>query len=541
MKIETSKTISRFLFIAIFIVTVFYFIGIIWTNLNAKTWFNFDLYSDAKLAQLINQTGSLFPQEWTFGNQLYVIATPVIASILYPIISDSALALGIASCIMTVLLIASFIWCIGPFVHKKQLLVGIACLIGGVLVGESASSDFEGFQLFFTMGSYYSCYLLGILISIGIWLRMREKHPPHIIAVILCLLINIALGMQSLRQMLCLNLPLCTLSLLLSFMDRSNRKTCIFSNWTFFSVSCLAANFTGIILIRILKNILPIHQADILTSADGQLLENLRNSLLELAAYIGITRPNETFFSYFSLFAGIICLGIVVLSIAIIIHKRDTSALACVILFCIISIIAVLCAGTLMIQLRAIYFFVWHLAVTVSIVYLLDILRIDFRNILCAILLILSTVNLFFQYREDIAFFSEKNDFYQKISDTLIADGITQVYYNVWGMNDVSRVAAASKDQLLFCAVTANSENPEEYNLFSRIPYLYSEDWFDPSLQPSAYLCLTGDYLKEESHAAYAQLLEPRLTLVHRFTNGNEDYAFYSFDHIVYRDLVNFQ
>ena len=108
-------------------------------------------------------------------------------------------------------------------------------------------------------------------------------------------------------------------------------------------------------------------------------------------------------------------------------------------------------------------------------------------------------------------------------------------------MNDVSRIAAASKDQLLFCAIAANSDIPEEDNLFSRIPYLYSENWFNPELQPQAYLCLVGNYLKEESHAAYTQLLEPHLTLIHRFTDENEDYAFYSFDHIVYNDLISSQ
>lgn len=530
---------SRILYGALAVVCGLYLLGIFWTNCNAQTWFNYDLYADAKLAQLMYQTGSLFPREWSFGNQLYVIATPVVAALLYPITSDSALALGIASCIMTVLLVSAFGWCIRPFVKRKHILVGFACFVGGVLIGSSASSDFEGFQIFFTMGSYYSCYLFCILITLGLWLRLYTNQTVHSAAIILCLLMNSALGMQSLRQMLCMNLPLCALSLLIILLKRASWKRQCFSGWNLLAIGCFIANAAGILLIHYLKLALPIQQSDILAAAEGSFRDNVHSSVQALAYYIGFTPMNGTPFSWFSWIAGALFTGIVILAVFQILWRRDTSPLACGILFCMISICAVLAAGMLLIQLRAIYFFVWHLTVTFSVMYLMESSRKKPQNALCAVLLSISLINLVFQYQTDLADFSRKTAFYKQISSTLMADGVTHVYYNLWGMNNAARIAAVTKDQLLFCAVTPILEHPEEGKLFSRIPYLYKADWFDPDQKPQAYLCLSGGYQQDEWYTVHRQLLEPHLELVHRFSDGDEDYCFYRFDDAVYSDLVD--
>ena len=537
MEHKKADTLSRWLFGAVAVICGLYIAGIFWTNLNARTWFNFDLYADAKLAQLISQTGSLFPAEWTFGNQLYVVATPAVAALLYPLVSDPALTLGAASCVMTVLLLLTFLWCIYPFTEKKPLLTGSLCFIGGVLICESASSDFEGMQILFTMGSYYACYLLGILFTVGLWLRLYTNRHARILPVIICLLLNTALGMQSLRQMLCLNLPLCALGLLLVLVESNDRKTRLFSRWNLFSAACFAANIAGILLIHLLKKAQPIRQVDILPSADGTIWQNTSSSLRVLGDFIGLTSYAGTLFSKI---AGVLFVAVVAFAVFRILRKRDTSPLACMILFCIISIAAVFAAGILIIHLRAIYFFVWHLTVTVSAVYLMENSHTKMRNLLCFALLIVSTVNLVQQYRKDIAEFPKKTAFYQEISDTLVADGVSHVYYNLWGMNNAARVAAVSNDRVIYCAIKPTPEPREESDLFTRIPYLHTEKWFAPDFNPRAYLCLAGGYLESEDNDPYREYLESHLTLMHRFTDGAEDYCFYAFDETVYRDLIDF-
>ena len=46
------------------------------------------MYSDAQIAKLMWEQKTIFPKNWIFGNQYYVIATPVLAAVMYGICGD---------------------------------------------------------------------------------------------------------------------------------------------------------------------------------------------------------------------------------------------------------------------------------------------------------------------------------------------------------------------------------------------------------------------------------------------------------------------
>ena len=98
---------------------VAYVIGIVVVNFSGRAAFSYDIYSDALLAKYMVEDCSLFPDGWTFGNQVDVVATPVLAAVFYAVVQDTYIAMVRATCVMAVFCVAAFIWCVRPFVKKN--------------------------------------------------------------------------------------------------------------------------------------------------------------------------------------------------------------------------------------------------------------------------------------------------------------------------------------------------------------------------------------------------------------------------------------
>ena len=88
-------TVKDFIYFFVILVVATYFIRIFVINLIGRFWPNFDIYSDAILAKYMWQSQSLFPDGWHFGNQIYTVATPAVAALLYGIVKDAYLALAL--------------------------------------------------------------------------------------------------------------------------------------------------------------------------------------------------------------------------------------------------------------------------------------------------------------------------------------------------------------------------------------------------------------------------------------------------------------
>lgn len=105
--------------------------GIVWVNLHEGLWVNFDQYFDMNFARVAFREKRIFPENWIFGNQYYVAATPVLAAAFYGVFRDIFLAMGAASCVMTALVLISFVWCFKPAANRFSLLAGCLVLVGG--------------------------------------------------------------------------------------------------------------------------------------------------------------------------------------------------------------------------------------------------------------------------------------------------------------------------------------------------------------------------------------------------------------------------
>lgn len=209
-----GRKLNRLVWVLTAILIMAYVCGIVSVNYGGRAYNDYDIYSDTILAKYIGSEKTLFPEKWHFGNQIYIVATPAVAGMLYPLVGDSYSAMATASCLMTLLIIGSFLWCVKPLFSTRSIMVGVLVLIGGINVGITAHRDLEGLQLFYTMASYYACYVIGIFLTLGVYNRYLQGLPVRKGLLCLSVAINFALGIQSLREMLVMNLPLCAVVLL---------------------------------------------------------------------------------------------------------------------------------------------------------------------------------------------------------------------------------------------------------------------------------------------------------------------------------------
>lgn len=540
---DNKLSVQKILFPLFGVLTVAFLVGIVLININSEAWYNFDIYADAMYGKYAAEAKSLFPDAWSFGNQFYVSATPSLSALIYLICSDIVVSLETASCIMTLLILLTFVWCIYPYVSKKSLIVGLCCIIGGTLLGTSAAVDRSSLQVFFTMASYYSCYLICILLTLGIWLRLYYKQKVNLFLIVICFVFNLSLGMQSLREMLVLNLPLCAVSFFLVFLNKRPWKPLWLSKSNIFAVAMFIANFSGLILINILKDKLHINQTDILVNANSDIINNLISSVKNLASFIGFHNPDFSLFSTFKTISATILLGVVVYTVVDIlinyIKTRTVKPLYCLILFCAVSLCAVLCAGILVIETRNIYYFVWHLLVALSFVYVTENIgkRIKLHTTVLVFVLVIGILNFWFNFSFDYKKYVQYEPLYTEMTDTLLDDGVTHVYYDEDHIFSYgTRIAAFSDDKIIAAAFNKNLEKDD---VITPIKYLCSDEWYSMEHISSSYVMLTSESLQEIEDAGLSEYFSANAQLKRHFVYRELDLYFYSFSEELFYDLIS--
>ena len=167
--------------------TLIWGITVLWINFHGAQWYNFDMFADACVAKRMAEQHTFFPKDWLFGNQYYIIATPAVTALFYGILRNSVQSMACASSLMFLLILLCFLWSFRPVLSKPALWTGLFCMAGSTILGDSISSSTYGFQILYTMASYYACYLLVILLHLGIWIRMGKRMTvsPLLIALAL--------------------------------------------------------------------------------------------------------------------------------------------------------------------------------------------------------------------------------------------------------------------------------------------------------------------------------------------------------------------
>ena len=483
-RLETKKKsyLEFFLFIGI----ILYAFLIVLTNYSSNAFYNYDMYSDQLYARLVSEEGTIFPSDWVFGNQYYVIATPVLAGMLNHFLQNSFLSMATASTIMFLIILAVFYWSFQPFFDRLSLLTGLFCLSGGVILGDSASSHISGLQLFYTMASYYACYVIGLLFTLGVWLRLKKGMEPGFLSWVLAIIISITLGMQSLREMLVLYIPLAIYETLVSIRSRKINIPC-----ALFIIYIFAGNIIGLVLIHFC----PVKSSPIISEVKFDLHPNniINNFCLSIQSFFQLTSiPYLTFVWKWKILGAIgLFYTLTAASVTfVILFRRDHTIAAQTIIFLVLSIFGVLFVGTLLFRVRDIYFFAWFLLLVLVFMYLVSTIHnATLKSIILVFLLFTGAVNLFYNFYPDYAKRKELTGFYSSVAEDLTEKGITTIFFD---MNTPPTVASISDDSITAIAYSYNGDRDAE-SLLSPVPFLQAKTYAE-NVDPDLSLIVLSDY-----------------------------------------------
>lgn len=218
-------------------------------------YYDGDIYNDINYAKEAWKAKSLFPKDWIFGNQTYVVATPVLAALFYGITGNGFTAMAIASSIMTVLTLLTYDWMTKTLFSYNERTAGFLFMIGFLLLKAHVATSQQGIQAFFTMASYYACYLINAFIVYGCYVRIRQGKftGKHIIPAIIGVALSFGTGMQSLRQTAVMALPLVACEVLLIIIYSAKDKRFAISYSTLFSAIVFIANIAGLVAMRFIE------------------------------------------------------------------------------------------------------------------------------------------------------------------------------------------------------------------------------------------------------------------------------------------------
>lgn len=408
-----------------------------------------DMYEDTLVARLMWEQKTLFPKNFLFGNQFYIIATPVLAALFYGLCGSMNTAMALATTVMSLLILLSLDWMLKPFVKQRYLrYAALLALVAGTYGPQTVTRE-DG-QLFFVMCSFYACYLISFFFLMGDYARARESEELRPIAFTIALLLSFCTGMQSLRQTCVSILPiLCYEVLSLGFHFLKHREIKPKSMSTVRACAYFAANVAGVLFINLLgvkRNEIFYGQSIFTGASFSNKLKDVHNALSTVSGFDFTRENNEIFFVVLFVFFSLI----VISALFTLIRKKDfSSPLALFWWLCIISVLAVIAASFVTsVSLRPIYLFPCYTLPALSIAVLSRKLKKSAAYVLCLALSILSCLNIYYSYHKQIDASLNLDTWAEKeIAEYAVENGYELVYGS--HSHSAPQVAAASDGKLI--------------------------------------------------------------------------------------------
>lgn len=505
-----------------------YFLSIVWINIHGSLWNQMDIYTYTLEGRLIYEAKSCFPEGWLFGNQYHIIASPNLAAVFYGLTHDSSLAMALASSLSSILILLSFWWCFKGHLTRKGMAVSLLCLAGGIIFGTSASTYISGLQVLHTMASFYACYLIVLLITLGCYFRLKRKESTPWVMIIISLLTNFALGMQSPRELLILAIPLVImegLAFLAAIIKHRPFKEAVLKNGClYFVLGIFIAEVAGHFYMQSLHvPTTPIIGDVALDLSPSALFANLWASTKNLVRIAGISIVVDGI-RYLPLS---ICALLVFLtipwSIVQIIRKKDRSTLARAIFFSIISVFGVYFVGIFLMRTRDIYYFIYWLLAALCVTYCIQNLHKKYIPVFLAVLLAVCAINYGYSFIPNYIDYQRNHRTVETFAQKMVDDGIQVVYV------DSSPIfAASSKDRIISQSYWLNVNMDHGYPL-----YYFPSDKYVPAYDDAHYekslICISGQYLKTipTLSLAFQDALYSNLEYYDEIQINNKKYVFY--------------
>ena len=389
-----------------------------------------DMYVDTLVGKLMWEEKTLFPYAFVFGNQLYIVATPVLSALFYGLTGSPNTAMALATTMMTLLIIGSLWWMLRPWMKGRlsfacTLLMLLSCVFGNELVLQD-----EG-QLFFVMCSYYACYLIALFVVLGDYERSVTDPGLRPLPLVLSLLLCFATGMQSLRQTCIMVLPILAFEGLQMFLGFRKQGKAILRQRKMpllRSLAYAAFNFAG----RFVVGLLDVRQQTIFDKPPEDFLQRIIDVLYACRDVVGFGWANEECPFFILLFV----FQMAVLGFALWMQVKslggESNRLSELWWLLLISLAAVIAAALFTsLKIRSIYLFTYYPLLALSIVILMERLPVKRGRLLALLLCVLSLGNLYYSYYDEFRqSFREPQDSAAKVAQWAVENGYELVYGN---------------------------------------------------------------------------------------------------------------
>lgn len=421
-------------------------------------YYDGDIYNDINYAKEAWKAKSLFPKDWIFGNQTYVVATPVLAALFYGITGNGFTAMAIASCIMTVLTLLTYDWMTRTLFSYNERTAGFLFMIGFLLLKAHVATSQQGIQAFFTMASYYACYLINAFIVYGCYVRIRQGKftGKHIVLAIIGAALSFGTGMQSLRQTAVMALPLVACEVLLIIIYSAKDKRFAISYSTLFSAIVFIANIAGLVAMRFIEiNQNSIYGTTAFVSGFKDFFRKLFLNMESVALTFGLDALELRVRLVASIpFLLIILIGFILCVKDYIKNKCNEQGRFVLVMLLTLGCVSVFAAGVLTdVVNRALYYFMIYPLLAVCVSYIIVKFEKK-RDILFSVVAVFTAGMIIFRTAgavEEIKAGKDKNSTAHQIANYMLDNGYDTIY-SVFGLSGVmdgaENVVVASGDKI---------------------------------------------------------------------------------------------
>lgn len=448
------------IFFVILTVLLLGFVGMVFYinfSINPE-YYDGDIYNDINYAKEAWKAKSLFPKDWIFGNQTYVVATPVLAALFYGITGNGFTAMAIASSIMTVLTLLTYDWMTKTLFSYNERTAGFLFMIGFLLLKAHVATSQQGIQAFFTMASYYACYLINAFIVYGCYVRIRQGKftGKHIIPAIIGVALSFGTGMQSLRQTAVMALPLVACEVLLIIIYSAKDKRFAISYSTLFSAIVFIANIAGLVAMRFIEiNQNSIYGTTAFVSSFKDFFRKLFLNMESVALTFGLDALELRVRLVASIpFLLIILIGFILCVKDYIKNKCNEQGRFVLVMLLTLGCVSVFAAGVLTdVVNRALYYFMIYPLLAVCVSYIIVKFEKK-RDVLFAVVAVFAAGMIIFRTAgavEEIKAGKDKNSTAHQIANYMLDNGYDTIY-SVFGLSGVmdgaENVVVASGDKI---------------------------------------------------------------------------------------------
>ncbi len=421
-------------------------------------YYDGDIYNDINYAKEAWKAKSLFPKDWIFGNQTYVVATPVLAALFYGITGNGFTAMAIASCIMTVFVILTYDWMTKTLFSYNERTAGFLFMIGFLLLKAHVATSQQGIQAFFTMASYYACYFINAFIVYGCYVRIRQGKftGKHIVLAVIGVALSFGTGMQSLRQTAVMALPLVACEVLLIIIYSAKDKRFAISYSTLFSAIVFIANIAGLVAMRFIEiNQNSIYGTTAFVSSFKDFFRKLFLNMESVALTFGLDALELRVRLVASIpFLLIILIGFILCVKDYIKNKCNEQGRFVLVMLLTLGCVSVFAAGVLTdVVNRALYYFMIYPLLAVCVSYIIVKFEKK-RDILFSVVAVFAAGMIIFRTAgavEEIKAGKDKNSTAHQIANYMLDNGYDTIY-SVFGLSGVmdgaENVVVASGDKI---------------------------------------------------------------------------------------------